>query len=109
MLEWIIPAALAQDGAAPAPSPFGSTFFMVAVMFGLLYFILLRPQAKAEQKHREMLGALKKGDKIITSGGLHGRVHTLGETTFVIEVADKVRITINRANIAGRVSDEESK
>jgi preprotein translocase subunit YajC len=48
-----------------------------------------------------MVAALKKGDRIITSGGLHGRVTGIDETTLTVEIADKVRVKINRANVSG--------
>jgi len=110
MMDWLISPAFAQDGGAAAGgSPMGSLLTMMALMFGIFYFLVIRPQNKEMQKHKAMLDALKKGDRVVTTGGVHGRVHSLREGTVSIEVADKVRITVNRANIAGRADTEEAK
>jgi len=89
---------------APGGGGFMQFAMLMAVMFGIMYFIWIRPQEKEAKKHRDLLAALKKGDKVITSGGLHGRVHALGDETVEIMLSDKVRVVINRANITTKVT-----
>jgi len=67
----------------------------------VFYFLLIRPQQKKTKLHREMIGNLKKGDKIITTGGLHGRITGLDESVCTVEIADRVRVKVARGNVAG--------
>lgn len=93
--------AMAQGGGAPAQGGGGfSAFVPLILMFGIFYFLLIRPQQKKAKEHRSMIDSLKKGDRIITSGGIHGRITGLDENTLRVEIADKVQIKINRGNVA---------
>ena len=76
-----------------------SAFIPLILMFVIFYFLLIRPQQKKSKDHREMVSNLKKGDRIITSGGLHGRVTGVTDQTLTVEIADKVRVKVNRANV----------
>lgn len=73
------------------------------LMFVIFYFLLIRPQQKKTKEHREMLNNLKKGDRIITGGGLHGRITGVSDTTLTVEIAEKVRVKVNRNSVAGAV------
>ena len=73
----------------------------IILMLGVMWFFLIRPQQKKQKEHREMIVNLKKGDRIITSGGLYGRITGLTEATLTLEIADKVRVKVSRAHIAG--------
>ena len=70
-------------------------------MFVIFYFLLIRPQQKKAKEHQEMITSLKKGDKVITSGGIHGQITSLDDTTVTIEIAEKVRIKVTRSTLAG--------
>jgi preprotein translocase subunit YajC len=70
-------------------------------MLGVMWFFLIRPQQKKQKEHREMLGNLKKGDRIITSGGLYGRITGITDATLTLEIADKVRVKVSRAHVSG--------
>lgn len=72
-------------------------FILIFVVF---YFLLIRPQQKRQKEHREMLGALKKGDRVITGGGIYGRITGVDENVLTVEIADKVRVKVNRANVS---------
>ncbi len=78
------------------------------LMFVILYFLLIRPQQKRTKEHREMIASLKKGDRIINNGGLHGRVTGLDDTTLTVEISDRVRVKMSRGSIASviRPSDK---
>lgn len=97
--------AMGQAGGAAAQNGGGgllaTPLFPILLMLGVMWFFLIRPQQKKQKEHREMLGNLKKGDRIITSGGLHGRVTGLTESTLTLEIADKVRVKVSRSHVAG--------
>ena len=89
---------MGQGGAAAGQGAGGfSSFIPLILMFVIFYFLLIRPQQKKAKEHREMIAGLKKGDRIVTSGGLHGRITGLDEATLTVEIADKVRVKISRA------------
>jgi preprotein translocase subunit YajC len=75
-------------------------FIPIVLMFVIFYFLLIRPQQKKAKQHKEMLGAVKKGDRIITSGGMHGEVTGIAEDVVTIEIAPKVRVKISRGFIS---------
>ena len=76
-----------------------ASFIPLILMFVIFYFLLIRPQQKRAKEHREMIAAVKKGDRIITSGGIYGRITSTSDATLTVEIADKVRIKLNRGNI----------
>ena len=71
------------------------------LMFVVFYFILIRPQQKQARKHQDFVRNLKTGDRVVTSGGLHGIVTGLTDTTVTLEIADKVRVKVTRSAVAG--------
>jgi preprotein translocase subunit YajC len=75
------------------------------LMFVVFYFILIRPQQKQARKHREFIRNLKMGDRVVTSGGLHGEIKGLTDTTITLEIADKVRVKVTRSAIGGSSQD----
>ena len=78
-----------------------SAFVPLILMFAIFYFLLIRPQQKKSKQHKAMLGAVRKGDKVITSGGLHGEITGLTEDAVTMEIAPKVRVKVSRGAIAG--------
>lgn len=92
-------------GQAGAPAGQGAGGFggliPIILMFVIFYFLLIRPQQKRNKDHREMISNLKKGDRVITSGGIHGRITGIDENTLNLEIADRVRIKVVRSNVAG--------
>ncbi|MEI6259799.1 MAG: preprotein translocase subunit YajC [Deltaproteobacteria bacterium] len=94
--------AMGQLGAGSPGSAGGlASFIPLVLMFVIFYFLLIRPQQKKTKEHREMIAGVKKGDRIITSGGIHGQVTAVDDTTVTVEISDKVRVKLNRANVAG--------
>ena len=93
-----------QQGAT---SIIGSPFVMLLLMFGVFYFLLLRPQQKRQQALREMISQLKSGDKIITTGGVIATVTAVREKTLLVRSADKTILEITRASVAGMHGEEE--
>ena len=93
--------AMGQGGGAAGQGAGGfSSLIPIILMFVIFYFLLIRPQQKKSKEHREMINRLKKGDRIITSGGLHGQVTAVSESTMTVEIADKVRVKIARGNVS---------
>ncbi len=84
---------------------------MTIVMFGLIfvifYFFIIRPQNKKQKETEKMIAALKKGDKVITIGGIHGTVVTTKEATVVVKVDDGTKIEFSRSAIASVVVDKK--
>lgn len=81
--------------------------FMMVAMFAIFYFLLIRPQQKKAKQHQEMLKALKRGDSVITNGGIAGTVVGTTERYLTIEIAEKVRIRVLRSHVAGKEGDPE--
>lgn len=92
--------AMAPGQGAGGPAGGFASFVPLILMFVVFYFLLIRPQQKKAKEHQEMVSALKKGDKVVTSGGIHGIVTKVDEGTVTMEVAEKVKIKVTRANIA---------
>jgi preprotein translocase subunit YajC len=95
-------AASAPPGGASGPAAFVQPLILFGAMFAIFYFIVLRPQQRQKAERERMLAALKKGDKVVTSSGMHGTVVTLGEHTVTLRVADQVKVEFDRGAI-GRV------
>ncbi len=81
-------------------------FLPLIIIFAIFYFLLIRPQQKKQKEHRKFLESLKKGDEVITSGGIIGRITGLTENIVTLEVAPKVNIRVARSQIAGRPTTE---
>jgi preprotein translocase subunit YajC len=75
--------------------------FMLLAMFAIFYFLMIRPQQKRANQHKEMIDALKSGDQVVTAGGIHGKVVAIQDKVVTLEVAAGVRIKVNRISIAG--------
>ncbi len=95
--------AMGQGGASGQGAGGFSAFIPLILMFVIFYFLLIRPQQKKTKAHREMINNLKKGDRVITGGGIHGRITGLSDTTLTVEIADKVRVKVARGNIAALI------
>jgi preprotein translocase subunit YajC len=93
----------AAGGPPPGCGGAGSQLVMLAVMFAVFYFLLIRPQQKRQREVEDMLKALKRGDKVRTSGGIKGEIADLNETEVQLVVADKVKINVLRSHIASRI------
>lgn len=101
-IAWAQTGGGAQEG--------GALFFSLApfvLIFVVFYFLLILPQQRKQKQHREMLGKLKKGDKIITSAGIWGSITRLEKDTVTVHVDDNTKVKIQRENIARLRTDEE--
>jgi len=93
------PAFAQATGAAGAGSAFAS-FVPLVLIFAIMYFLLIRPQQKKAKEHRAMVEALRRGDQVITSGGIVGKVVKVGEDGMVeVEIAEGVKVKVVRQTI----------
>ena len=109
MTRLMFAQVVAQEGAEPeAPGGIEGLFaqngqmIMLVLMFAAIYFLLIRPMGKRRKDQQRLVSSLKKGDEVITNGGILGRVHAVDDRFVALEVSDKVRIRILKAQVAGR-------
>jgi preprotein translocase subunit YajC len=104
----MIGTAWAADVAAPAGLANIAQFVPLILIFIVFYFLLIRPQQKKAKEHQTYLSNLKKGDKVITGGGIHGQITGLTDSVVTLEIAENVRIKVNRSAVAGSASDAQA-
>jgi preprotein translocase subunit YajC len=100
--------AMAQPQGGNAEGSLISTLIMFALIIGIFYFMILRPQQKRQKERQKMLEAVKKGDKVVTAGGLHGTVAGIDEKTILLQVADNVKLKFDRSAIGAVVREGEA-
>ena len=88
-------------------SMLASPIVMMALIFGVFYFLIIRPQQKRQQALRDMIGQLKAGDKIITNGGILATVKQVKEKSLLVMSADKSILEVSRSSVAGMQGEEE--
>ncbi len=90
----------AAPGAPPQPDLLQTLlpFLFMGVIF---YFLLIRPQQKRQKQHQQLMANLKTGDRVVTSSGIHGLIANVKDTTFLLKVADNVKIEIDKSAVAG--------
>ena len=84
-----------------------STLIMFGAIFLIFYFMIIRPQQKRAKEREKMLSNMQKGDKVITSGGLHGTIAGIDEKTVLLQVSDNVKMKFERSAIASVSSSKE--
>ncbi len=99
-MSFLISDAYAQAAPAGAASDPIMQFLPLVVIMVAFYFILLRPQQKRQKEHKAMIDALKKGDEVVTGGGVLGRIVEVGDNFVSLEVADKVEIKVQKAAVS---------
>lgn len=84
-----------------------TTFLFIGVLFAIMYFLMIRPQQKQAKEHRTLLAALKKGDDVVTQGGMLGKIYAVTEKIVTLEIANGIRIRILKSSIQGKASVTE--
>jgi len=97
IVDFFISPAYAQSGS-PGGGLLGVLPFVL--MLGVLYFLMIRPQQKRAKEHTAMVGALKKGDEVVTNGGLGGSITQIGDAFLTVRVADSVEVNVQKNAIA---------
>jgi preprotein translocase subunit YajC len=105
----VIDLAYAMGTQPQGGSPLGSISALapLVLMFAVFYFLLIRPQQKQRREKEKMLTNLKKGDKVITQGGLLGTIMGLSDNTVTLKIADQVRVECLRSSIVGTQGEEK--
>lgn len=93
----------AADGAKQ-PSPYSSLIFFAAIIL-IFYFFMIRPQMKKQKDMKNYREALKKGDKVVTAGGIFGRISEVGEKTVMLEIDQNVKVKVDKGSIVRTAED----
>jgi preprotein translocase subunit YajC len=97
---FLLMAAPQNGGAAPGPAQFVTSLLPFAAIIAIFYFLIIRPQNKKQKETQRMLNALKKGDKVVTIGGIHGVIQSAREHTVILKVDDNIKLEFNRSAIS---------
>ena len=100
LLSILLQAAPAQGNPSSMP-----TVLLLVAFVAIFYFFLIRPQQKKQKEIKKMREAMKTGDKVITSGGIYGKIKEVSDTAFIIEIADNVRIKVDKASVFATADD----
>ena len=95
--------AMAPSGGEGGGGSMVSTLIMFGAIFAIFYFMIIRPQQKKAKERDKMLNALQKGDKVVTSGGIHGTIAGIDDKTILLDVGNNVKMKVERSAI-GNVS-----
>ena len=90
------------DGAGGGGSMM-SMFIMIAFVIAIMYFFMIRPQQKRQKEHQAMLESIKKGDRVVSTSGIHGTVTDLDDKTYTVQIADNVKVKFEKAAIASKL------
>lgn len=103
LLSILLQAPSATGGASSY-----SGILMMVLIFVVFYFFMIRPQSKRQKEIKKQREAMKAGDKVVTSGGIYGRVKEIKDTTVTVEIAENVRIKIDKNSVFATVEDIQS-
>ncbi|GHU92405.1 hypothetical protein FACS1894155_12570 [Bacteroidia bacterium] len=94
---------------APAGGGMGgySGIIMIVLLFAVMYFLMIRPQQKKQKEIQKMRENLQVGDRVITSGGIYGKIKDVNDTSFNIEIADNVRVKVDKASVFAATDDKQ--
>ncbi|MCS7177073.1 MAG: preprotein translocase subunit YajC [Candidatus Kapabacteria bacterium] len=92
-------AAAPQQGADPTAGLISTLIFFGAILL-IFYVMIIRPQVKRQKEHQKMLSELKKGDRIVTTAGIHGTITDIEDSIVVVQIADNTRIRMEKSAIA---------
>ena len=99
--------ALSGSGTGEGGPSMLTSFIPILLIFVIFYFLLIRPQQKKQKQHQEMVKAVKKGDRIVTNGGIYGTVADVKEQMIVLRIADNVKIELVKGSIATVIAQKE--
>ena len=98
-----LPLVLAQAAGGPK---LDQLLIMMALMFGIMWFLVINPQRKQMKTQRDLMGSLKKGDEVFTTGGIIGRISSIEDKLMTLEIASGVRVRVLKSSVTGKVSDK---
>ena len=100
-----IMSILLQNTAAAEGNGWGNIIFIIALV-AIFYFFMIRPQSKRQKEIKKFRDSLKQGDKVITAGGIHGKIKNVKENTVTLEIADGMNITVEKTSIYATAPEE---
>ena len=92
--------AMAPPQGGQGGGEFTTTILMFAVIIAIFYFMILRPQQKRQKERQKLLESMKKGDKVVTAGGIHGTIVGIEDKTLLLQIADNVKVKVERSSIS---------
>ncbi len=92
--------AMAPSQGGQGGGDFMTTILMFAVIIAIFYFMILRPQQKRQKERKKLLESMKKGDKVVTAGGLHGTIVGIEDKTLLLQIAENVKVKVERSSIS---------
>ncbi|PKH73564.1 preprotein translocase subunit YajC [Stenotrophomonas sp. Betaine-02u-21] len=99
LLAFLIPAAHAQAAGGQPQGFTMTTLLFPVILIAIMYFLMIRPQMKRQKEHKAMLEKIKRGDEVLTNGGIAGVVTDIGDNFVTLEVADHVRIRVQKGAV----------
>jgi preprotein translocase subunit YajC len=108
-MEMDLAYAMGSPGGGGGQGSSIMSFLPIILIFVIFYFLLIRPQQKRSKEHRTLLENIKTGEYVLTSGGIYGKITGIKDNLITLEISDKVRVKINRGNIAGVVKQDVMK
>jgi preprotein translocase subunit YajC len=85
-----------------------NSIIMIVLLFGVMYLFMIRPQQKKQKEVQKMRAGLQVGDRVITSGGVYGKLKEINDTTFTVEIAENIRIKIDKASVFAASNESQS-
>ncbi len=104
MLNYILLFA-PQEGGQEATGSGMTSILMIVALIAIFYFFMIRPQSKKQKEIKKFRDAMQKGDKVITAGGIHGKIKEIKDSVIVLQVDDNVKITIDKAMVYPSAGD----
>lgn len=95
-MDFLISSALAQSGSASSGPSGTANIIMLFVFIAIFYFLLIRPQMKRQKEHKNLIQALSKGDEIVTSGGVLGKIVNVGDAFVTVEISNNIQIKVQK-------------
>jgi len=99
LLAFLIPAAHAQAAGGQPQGFTMTTLLFPVILIAIMFFLMIRPQMKRQKEHKAMLEKIKRGDEVLTNGGIAGVVTDIGDNFVTLEVADNVRIRVQKGAV----------
>jgi preprotein translocase subunit YajC len=94
---------LAQTQPAASGAGIGSVLVPMVLMMVILYYVMIRPQTKRQKEQQRLVSALKTGDRVVTSSGIHGMITNVKDTTVIVKVADNVKLEMEKSAVTNVV------
>ena len=96
---FLISDAMAENGAGPLGGGF-EIFIMIGIFFAIMYFMIIRPQQKRSKTHQQLISSLSKGDEVVTTGGMMGKIQKIGDHSLTLEVSEGVAVKLQKGSVS---------